>query len=109
MSVHMLILGSIAAAHVAADQAHPQIRPTVSQVDTILADIRAGLADLDQVQMRAGFFFELPGESQFKEQFRYVETGGCFGHVYLRNLSTITSNKNPITLAISTTRKKHKF
>jgi hypothetical protein len=109
MSVHMLILGSIAAAHVAADQAHPQIRPTVSQVDTILADIRAGLADLDQVQMRAGFFFELPGESQFKEQFRYVETGKYFGHVYLQNLSTITSNKNPITLAISTTRKKHKF
>ena len=45
--MHMLVLGGIAAAHVAADQAHPQIRPTVSQVNAILADIYAGLADLD--------------------------------------------------------------
>ena len=51
MSMHVLVLGCIAAAHVSTDQAHAQVGPAIAKVNTILADIRAGLADLDQVQM----------------------------------------------------------
>ena len=51
MPVHMLVLGGIAAAYITTDQAHAQVGPAIAKVNTILADIRAGLADLDQVQM----------------------------------------------------------
>ena len=51
MSMHVLVLGCIVAAHVTTDQAHAQVGPAIAKVNTILADIRAGLANLDQVQM----------------------------------------------------------
>jgi hypothetical protein len=78
--LHVLVLGSITAAHITTDRAHPQIRPTIPRVDTILADIRAWFTDLDQMQVGAGFFFELAGESQFKEELRYAEARR-FGHL----------------------------
>ena len=78
--VHVLVLGSITAAHITTNQAHPQIWPTIPRVDAILADIRAWFTDLDQMQVGAGFFFELAGESKFENKFRYAEVRR-FGHL----------------------------
>jgi len=53
MLLHVLVLGSITAAHITTNQAHPQIWPTIPRVDTILADIRAWFTDLDQMLVKA--------------------------------------------------------
>jgi hypothetical protein len=80
MLVHVLVLGGIAAAHVAADQAHPQVRPTVPEINTILAHMGAGFANPDQIQVRAGFFSQPVGEGQPEHKLRYIKMCRCFGH-----------------------------
>ena len=71
--VHVLVLGSITTSYITTNQAHPQIRPTIPQVNAVLAYLGARLTDLDQMQVGAGFFFELAGERKFENKLRYFE------------------------------------
>jgi hypothetical protein len=80
MLVHVLILGCVAAAYITADQAHTQIRPAVAQIHALLAYPYTGLFDLDLIQVRAGYFFQAAGESQFEEQLWDVKSGRDLGH-----------------------------
>jgi hypothetical protein len=76
----MLVLGSIAAAHVTADQAHAQVGPAIAKINAILAHVRVRFAHLDEMQVCAGFLLDLARESQFKEELRYAEARR-FGHL----------------------------
>jgi len=49
----MLILGGVAAAHMAARKTKPQMNPGVTQLHTIFADMLIGFGDLDLVCMLA--------------------------------------------------------
>src|SRR5580692_11203033 len=51
----VLVLRGIAAAHMAADQAHPQMHPRISRFQTILASVGAGLYVFDFLDVRTGF------------------------------------------------------
>src|SRR5579863_2262299 len=51
----VLVLRGIATAHVAADQAHPQMNPRVSGLQTFFATVGAGLYVFDFLHVRTGF------------------------------------------------------
>src|SRR5207302_10269646 len=56
----VLVLGRIAAAHVAAGKAQPQFHPGVAGLDAIFALALVGAADLDLVEMVALAGHEVP-------------------------------------------------
>jgi hypothetical protein len=49
----VLVLRRIAAPHVPADHAHPQVNPGVAHFHALFADMRAGGGELDLIQMLA--------------------------------------------------------
>ena len=50
----MLILGRVAAAHLAANQAQPQMNPGVADLQALLASAFVGVFDFDLIEMFAG-------------------------------------------------------
>jgi hypothetical protein len=49
----MFVLRRIAAAHVPADHAHPQVNPGVAHFDALCTDVNVGGPELDLIQMLA--------------------------------------------------------
>ena len=65
----VLVLGRVAAADVAAGEAHPQMDPSVSDLQTIFTAARAGFDVADFLQVFALAHFFLPG---FVQRSRFV-------------------------------------
>jgi hypothetical protein len=47
----VLVLGRIAASHVSAFQAHPEMDPGIAHLDALVADVFGGFCKFDFVQM----------------------------------------------------------
>lgn len=62
----MLVLGRIAAPHVAAAEAKPQMNPAISHFLALFADMFIGIADFDLIEMGASICHGgSPGKSIF--------------------------------------------
>jgi hypothetical protein len=49
----VLVLGRIAATHVAAEQTHPQVNPGVADFDAVFTDVLVWVGEFDLIQMLA--------------------------------------------------------
>jgi hypothetical protein len=88
---HMLVFGGVTAPNITANHAHAQVGPGVAYVQTFLAFVSGGFPDLDQVEMRAGFFLELARVDEFEEKFRNTDAGRSFDHTHQENAGTTRS------------------
>ena len=51
----VLVLGRVAAAHVSAFQAQPQMDPPIAQLDAFRANVNIGVSNLDLIEMSTSF------------------------------------------------------
>jgi hypothetical protein len=79
---HVFVFGCVTTADITTNQAHAQARPGIAKIDTIPANLDRRLPDLNKMQVRTSFLFQLVGESQPQNYFWNTKMRRCFGHIY---------------------------